>query len=73
MCVALPGIVKGIKEGEAEVNFNGNTVWAKTGLVDVKIGDYVLVHAGCVLQKMNADEAEELNELFAEISEDFQK
>lgn len=52
MCVALPGKVIGVKEGRATVDFSGNQVEAYTGLVDVETGDYVLVHAGCVIQKM---------------------
>ena len=68
MCVALPGEVKEIKDGFALVDFSGNTVQAATGLVDVAVGDRVLVHAGCIIQKVQKEEAEELEELFAELS-----
>ncbi len=68
MCVALPGEVKEIKDGYAVVDFSGNTVNAATGLVDVAVGDRVLVHAGCIIQKVQKEEAEELEELFAELS-----
>ncbi len=68
MCVALPGEVKEIKDGFAVVDFSGNTVNAATGLVDVAVGDRVLVHAGCIIQKVQKEEAEELEELFAELS-----
>lgn len=67
MCVALPGIVRKIKEKTAEVDFNGNIVDARTGLVDIKEGDRVLVHAGCILQKVSAEEADRLNELMMEM------
>ena len=43
MCVALPGKVIEIKERDAVVDFSGNQVTARVGLVDVKVGDYVLV------------------------------
>ena len=69
MCVALPGKVIEIKERDAVVDFNGNLVTARAGLVDVKVGDYVLVHAGCVIQKVSKqemDEIENLNELMGE-------
>lgn len=69
MCVALPGKVISIKEGRATVDFSGNQVQAYTGLVDVETGDYVLVHAGCVIQKMKQQEAEEIIELMNGIVE----
>ena len=67
MCVALPGVVKEIKDDGAIVDFSGNEVFAMTGLTSVKVGDRVLVHAGCVIQVMSEAEAIELEELFAEV------
>ncbi len=67
MCVALPGKVIETDGMEATVDFHGNQVKARTGLVDVKVGDYVLVHAGCVLQKVNKRDAEDLTELMDEV------
>lgn len=64
MCVALPGTVKELNDGFAVVDFSGNTVNAATGLVNVAVGDKVLVHAGCIIQKVQKEEAEELEELF---------
>lgn len=66
MCVALPGKVVEIREKDAVVDFHGNQLIARTGLVDVKMGDYVLVHAGCIIQKMSLEEAESLTELMKE-------
>ncbi len=63
MCVALPGKVIEIKERDAVVDFNGNQVTARAGLVDVKVGDYVLVHAGCVIQKVSQQDMEDLKNL----------
>ena len=67
MCVALPGRVIEIKEDVAVCDFNGNLVEARTGLVEVQVGDYVLVHAGCILQKVSSQEAESLNQLMEEV------
>lgn len=69
MCVALPGKVIEIKERDAVVDFNGNQVTARAGLVDVKVGDYVLVHAGCVIQKVTQQEMEELKSLKEQMGE----
>lgn len=63
MCVAIPGKVLSIEDGKAVVDFSGNQVKAYVGLVNVKVGDYVLVHAGCVIQTMKQQEAEEIMEL----------
>ena len=63
MCVALPGKVIEIKGRDAVVDFNGNQVTARAGLVDVKAGDFVLVHAGCVIQKVTQQDMEDLKNL----------
>lgn len=67
MCVALPGTVIEVRDKDAIVDFNGNTVNARTGLVDVQKGDRVLVHAGCIMQKVSESEAEEIERLFKEL------
>lgn len=69
MCVALPGKVVQVNEKDAVVDFNGNQVTARAGLVDIKVGDYVLVHAGCIIQKVSKQDMEDLerlNELMSE-------
>ena len=63
MCVAIPGKIIEIIDDKAVVDFTGNQVTAYIGLVDAKVGDYVLVHAGCIIQTMKRTEAEELIEL----------
>lgn len=67
MCVALPGKVIEIHGSDAMIDFNGNQLTAKAGLVDIQVGDYCLVHAGCILQKVNQDEAEQLIALMKEL------
>ncbi len=63
MCVAIPGEVKEIRDNKAIIDFSGNQVEAYIGLVNVKVGDYALVHAGCVIQTMKQSEAEEITAL----------
>ena len=67
MCVAVPGKVVALEDNHATVDFNGNTVTVNTGLVEPKIGQYVLVHAGCAIEVMEQDKAQELIGLFAEL------
>lgn len=69
MCVAVPGKVVEIKGTTGIVDFGGNTVNINLGLVDAKPGDYVLVHAGCALEVLAEDRANELLSLFEEIRE----
>ncbi len=67
MCVALPGKVIELNGTDAVIDFSGYIVTAMAGLVDIAIGDYVLVHAGCVLQKVNRAEAEDLVNLMQDV------
>lgn len=67
MCVAIPGRVAEIDGSTATVDFNGNTVKVNIGLVQPKIGQYVLVHAGCAIEVMEKDAAQEIIDLFADI------
>ena len=69
MCVAIPGRIMSMDGDMAKVDFSGNTVNVNTGIIDAKVGQYVLVHAGCAIEVMDKDKAEELIELFAEIEE----
>lgn len=69
MCVAAPGKIIEINNDTAVINYNGNKVNANIGIVDVKIGDYVLVHAGLIIQVLPEDEARNMIELFEELGE----
>ena len=69
MCVAYPGKVVRIEDRTAEVDFAGNLARVNIGLVDVSIGDYVLVHAGMAIEAMNEEKAREILEIFDQISE----
>ncbi len=69
MCLAVPGEIIKINGSKAEVSFSGAVRIADLSLVpDVKIGDYVLVHAGCAIQIVPPDDALETIKLFEEIS-----
>ncbi len=67
MCVAIPGRVTELDGTKATVDFSGNIVKADAGLVNVKIGNRVLVHAGCIIQTLDDDTADEIEEMFKEI------
>ncbi len=69
MCVAIPGRVLSIDGTRAQVDFKGNVVSVNIGIVEPKVDDYVLVHAGCAIEVMNKTRAEELIEIFEELEE----
>jgi len=69
MCIAIPGKIVSIDSRMAKVDFNGNIVDVNVGLIDAKVGDYVLVHAGCAIEVMSKDSALELIELFHDLEE----
>ena len=67
MCVAIPGRVAEINGSTAKVDFNGNLVNVNIGLVEPKIDQYVLVHAGCAIEVMEKEQAQEIVDLFADL------
>ena len=69
MCVAYPGKVLGIDGRTAEVDFAGNIASVNIGVVDVKTGDYVLVHAGMAIEAMDGEKARSLLEVWDMLDE----
>ncbi|MBR2511945.1 MAG: HypC/HybG/HupF family hydrogenase formation chaperone [Firmicutes bacterium] len=69
MCVAIPGKVISVEGNRAKADFSGNIVDVNTGLVEPKVGQYVLVHAGCAIEVMEKEKAEEIIELFADLDD----
>jgi hydrogenase expression/formation protein HypC len=70
MCLAIPAKVISLKEDRAKVDFGEGVLReVNVTLVDVKVGDYVLVHAGYVIQVLSEEEAEETIRLWNEILE----
>ena len=70
MCLAVPVRVLQIDGLTAMVELGGVTRQASIMLVpDTQVGDYVLLHTGFAIQKLNEKEAEDTIRLFAEIAE----
>ncbi len=69
MCLAVPAEIKSIDGMMATVDFGGVSRTANISLVDAKIGDYVIVHAGYAIQLLDKEEAEKTLELFREMLE----
>ncbi|MEM1550762.1 MAG: HypC/HybG/HupF family hydrogenase formation chaperone [Candidatus Bathyarchaeia archaeon] len=70
MCLAVPARIIEINGDLAKVDFGGGVIReANVSLVDAKVGDYVLVHAGYAIQVLEKEEAEETLMLWKEILE----
>ena len=70
MCLAVPGKVKNIDKDTALVDFGGVTKEVSLGILkDVKKNDYVLVHAGFAIGKVEREEAEDTLKLLKQIEE----
>jgi hydrogenase expression/formation protein HypC len=67
MCLAVPAEVKSIDGVMATVDFGGVTRTANVSLVDAKVGDFVIVHAGYAIEVLDREEAEKTLELFREL------
>ena len=69
MCVAYPGKVLSIENNHARVDFTGSVVPVNISMVSVQPGDYVLVHAGMAIQKVETEEAKEWIALFRDLED----
>lgn len=66
MCLAIPGrVIKVKSKQQATVDFNGAEKEINISLVNVKKGDFVIVHAGFAIEKMNQKEANEILKEYA--------
>jgi hydrogenase expression/formation protein HypC len=70
MCLAIPAkVVQKLENDQALVEVGGVRNQVSLMLVeDVTIGDYVIVHVGFAIARLNADEAEKSLALFDEIA-----
>jgi len=67
MCLAIPvQVTELLPDDMAKVSLDGVTKVVSTALVeDLKIGDYVVLHVGYALTKLDPEEAARTLELFA--------
>lgn len=69
MCIAVPGTLTALDGHKGRVNVRGNLLNVEMGAVKAKVGDAVLVHAGCAISVLREKEREEMDELFALLDE----
>ncbi len=70
MCLGIPAKVLEVREGNATVEVGGATREVSIMLLaDVKPGEWVVIHAGYAIQKVNEEEARQTLELLREIAD----
>ncbi len=67
MCLAIPGQVVSIDSNQADVDFGGVVRKVNVSLVDARVGEWVVVHAGFAIEKMDEEEARETLKLWSEL------
>jgi hydrogenase expression/formation protein HypC len=68
MCVAVPAEVLEIKEGNIGlVDYGELKQEVRLDLVDVAVGEFVLVHVGFAIQKLSREEGLETREIFRQV------
>ena len=68
MCLAIPAKVIEIHGDTAKVDFGAGTIReVNVSLVETKIGEYVIVHAGYAIEVLDQKAAEETLTLWNEI------
>ena len=68
MCLAIPARVMSVTGEKAQVDFGEGVLRdVNVTLVDAKVGEYVLVHAGYAIQKMDEKDALETLALWKEV------
>jgi len=71
MCLGIPAKVISVEENkQGKIDYLGTRVKTNFALLeDVKPGDWVIVHAGFAISKLNEQEAKETLELIREYTE----
>ena len=68
MCVGLPGRIVTMKDGMAVIDASGAKREISTELIEnLEPGDYVMVHAGIAIAKIQEEDEEETEELLEEL------
>jgi hydrogenase expression/formation protein HypC len=68
MCLAIPAKVVEVKGETAKVDFGAGTIRdVNVSLVEARVGEYVIVHAGYAIEVLDRKAAEETLALWNEI------
>ncbi len=72
MCLAIPAQIISLENDFAHVDMGGNQLKISTLLVqDLRVGDFVIVHAGFAIHKVDEREAHESLKLLRRMASSF--
>lgn len=67
MCIAVPGQIISVNDTHASVNIMDMHTTVNIQLIEKpKSGDYILVHAGCAIERIDKNYFEELSDIYEE-------
>ncbi len=69
MCLAIPGKVVEISEDKAVIDYGFEKRTAKLSVVKPRIGDYVIVSAGFVIEILDEENARKMIEAWKEVTD----
>jgi len=69
MCLAIPGKIISITGDIGEIDFGGVIRRANITMVEAKVGDWAVIHAGFAIEIMDEEEAQETIQLWNEVLE----
>jgi len=67
MCLAVPGKIIKIEGDTGEIDFGGVIRKANITMVEAKVGDWAVVHAGFAIEIMDEEEAQDTLRLWNEV------
>jgi len=70
MCLAVPGKIVNIEGDVGDVDFGGVIRKANITMVEAKVGDWAIIHAGFAIEIMDEEEAQKTLELWNEVLDD---
>lgn len=74
MCIAVPGEIIDLFPPQARVKLMGVETTINIQLIESpKIGEYVLVHGGCAIEKINRAYFDDLFNIFISITDEDEK
>ncbi len=72
MCLSIPARVDSITDGMATCTVGKSSYETSLDLIsheEIKVGDYVLIHTGFAIQKIDTEEANQILDTFEEFKE----
>lgn len=68
MCLAIPGKVLSVIDNTAVISMGGLKKEVNISLIeDIKVGEYIIIHGGCAIEKITGIDLKETIDCFKEL------